>query len=837
MYGALPPEPEPTHVVGQQGRRGVLPSAPGKSQPGPTKTVPQKDSEGKYPCPHCNKSYQHAKHLKRHLLRHTGDRPYQCKLCKDTFSRSDILKRHFQKCSIRRGVPPDTDHLEGSRAHVNRHRSAAGPSDQNYPTSSNPPPPPQFHENSSSSSAVAGMPSYLPQDNMYPGGLPPISTRSRAGSLRRPDGMSDHRRSIPNLDQLPSSRTSFDESPGYATPSSIPPNYHQQLAAFAVPPSQTSGQYPQSFGYATSGNLAEYGQDQQHIKAEDHGTLMYDRDGTSSMQSTQEQALAWFPPNSSEDPQHAFFAGVYTHAANFNDTQTMESWDVGITPTDSKAAALISFCFVDGAPKTPAEFATEARLKSILTGEHIRQFVLFYRNWDRHFPSIHIPTFDFLTAYDGLVLSIACIGAVYSGKMGVHDVRWLMELVGSAVQRATQYDTVNSGVPVNRSLEEVQALILLQILFTWHGNQAQRQRAREEYWKIASVARQAGLLAPLPPGHPAYSMLHQPGPNPSPHEYNNWNWEIWVEQEKRQRVCYLIYTLDCAMAIFWNAQPYIDVNEMKICLPSDDAAWEARTASECAAALGLHGPHAQMTNVNGDRRLKQPDLRTAMKVMMEPSGGFNPGASNVYGKFILIHALHVQIWTAQRHALSGMVSYQSIGSSGPSTPVSHNDWVAADGSSTTTTTNTTGTGAGGSGHVTPVEGNQNPHQQYPQAHHQMLKSIRDALAKWKRAWDIDLDEQYPPSHPTRRDGFCRDPIHFYHLAQQYLQNTRALDWKVDADTRFTGVMFLLKWIKKKVASDSEGRGREIGSIGVADDSYGVEDLTLDMKLLFVPINE
>ena len=70
-------ETQPVHVVGSQGRRGILPSAAGRptailgtntnSQKGTP--APTKDSEGKYPCPHCTKHYLHAKHLKRHLLR------------------------------------------------------------------------------------------------------------------------------------------------------------------------------------------------------------------------------------------------------------------------------------------------------------------------------------------------------------------------------------------------------------------------------------------------------------------------------------------------------------------------------------------------------------------------------------------------------------------------------------------------------------------------------------------------------------------------------------------------------------------------------------------------
>lgn len=115
---------QPTHVVGSQGRRGILPSAPGRVPVGQVNSkgqiTPVKDADGKFPCPHCTKTYLHAKHLKRHLLRHTGDRPYRCVLCNDTFSRSDILKRHFQKCSIRRGNPAGVTHLSLPQAHVKK---------------------------------------------------------------------------------------------------------------------------------------------------------------------------------------------------------------------------------------------------------------------------------------------------------------------------------------------------------------------------------------------------------------------------------------------------------------------------------------------------------------------------------------------------------------------------------------------------------------------------------------------------------------------------------------------------------------------------------------------
>ena len=70
----LPEGDQPTHVVGSQGRRGILPSAPGRPAAPAAGTagktpIPQKDADGKFPCPHCTKTYLHAKHLKRHLLR------------------------------------------------------------------------------------------------------------------------------------------------------------------------------------------------------------------------------------------------------------------------------------------------------------------------------------------------------------------------------------------------------------------------------------------------------------------------------------------------------------------------------------------------------------------------------------------------------------------------------------------------------------------------------------------------------------------------------------------------------------------------------------------------
>lgn len=57
-----------------------------------------KNSEGRYICQQCEKTYTQIKHLKRHLLKHTGQKPYKCDYCDLTFARSDSKARHMIKC-------------------------------------------------------------------------------------------------------------------------------------------------------------------------------------------------------------------------------------------------------------------------------------------------------------------------------------------------------------------------------------------------------------------------------------------------------------------------------------------------------------------------------------------------------------------------------------------------------------------------------------------------------------------------------------------------------------------------------------------------------------------
>ncbi|KAI9812839.1 MAG: hypothetical protein M1832_006460 [Thelocarpon impressellum] len=887
------PDAEPTHVVGSQGRRGILPSAPGRvtaaaagsaSANGKSALIPAKDADGKFPCPHCNKTYLHAKHLKRHLLRHTGDRPYMCVLCTDTFSRSDILKRHFQKCSLRRGNPTGASHLSHSHAHLKKshpgpHKPSSAGVDEVEPTSA-------FDDSDPLAEGVAG---HDPGSSTYTDESNPVSNAvSRRGSLkRRSSGGGRDRRSMTGPGPSGSNRASIDGGQGEEAALALLASLDQPDQAMSMLQSRNPHQTPFPHNY-------DFTHHDPHAEADSNGNLLGSDslgparpnmayfNGTPQGQNGEIDWAQLFHPGSQDgllnplfeptlapgqmpskaEGQHGngtftpnagihqdgIFSGLYP-ATNlgglgaFNGADGLPNWHVDLSmadPLQNRANQLVSFCFPDNTMPSQENAKAKAEVARCLTPENIKCFVELFTNFQGHWPMIHMPTFNFMEVYEGLLLAIICIGAVYSDKLSVGQARELTERAQSATRRTSplyaavkaesnggQSMAFNHGAGLPSDVEQIQALTLLKILFTWHGSQAHRESARKGFKDIVSIVRKARYLEPVPAGEHGFSLLHQPNLAVEKCKASDFDWLAWVEQEKRSRVMSNIYLVDTALVIYFNMPPHLDSMEMRIPLPADDVAWDAQTASDCADALGLHGPGPQAKNVTGSRRMKQPDMRSAMQTLLHPTYDLQPCSTNVYSKFILIHAVHVEIWKVQKQVSQsggGKGGGDGSMSSGKSTPLQQKDWITRASEETAQMR-----GGGGS-----------PDANGSQAANagQMLRAITCALKKWKRAWDADMTIQYPPAASSaRRVGFGRDGVPFYWLACAFIRNSRAMDWQAAPDARLVQVLHLLKQVKQRVASDSAARGEMLGSVGDIDDSYGVDELTLDMKLWFRPINE
>jgi hypothetical protein len=505
-------------------------------------------------------------------------------------------------------------------------------------------------------------------------------------------------------------------------------------------------------------------------------------------------------------------------------------------PLQTKANELVEFCFPSD-NLSDLDKKLKQEMADCLRGDNMKHFLHQFTHFHGHWPVLHMPTFNISHANNGLILVIICIGAVYSDRIPPSQVRILMNCTKITIERTssihnlmrqypaagTETDSVLSTL-TPEMLEEIQALLLFQILCTWHGDPAQRATARGDYLKFKCIARRFGLFRP--DEGPRGSILHQLNDNRIP-DAGNFDWIAWVEQEKKSRLMFMFFLIDAAMVIYFNCSPQLQLSEIRLPLPADDAAWEAKNQAECANTLGLNGRASQIIH-NGDGKARQWEMMTALNTLMSSSHDIPPNTTNVYSKFILIHALHLQIWIIQKNlspggSVSNMDPFNNAAAAF-NTPVSQDGWFGDAGSGHSSRNN--------SGRGSPAD------PQTPGGPHQMLKATNNALVKWKRNWDEDMRLQYPPtSSSTRRFGFCRDGVHFYYLAIAILRANRAQDWQASPDARLMQVIRMLKGVRAWAATEAAQKGEDLGSVGDIDPSYGADqNLTLDMKDLFKPIN-
>ena len=726
-----------------------------------------------------------------------------CVLCRDTFSRSDILKRHFQKCSVRRGNPSGLSHLSSPAAHLKKSQAAAAKASENALSNSTTPTSNNIANGSYTSESTVG------QGNTSA----TAATFSQAPSMNYPMAGSE-----PGNLQRPAYDQSFTPTQG-----NVGPNANGSWGLHNQKPGpmlyQSNPASPANFGMPTSSADEKRGVIAGGHQQTGEGWMSYPESdefhmnpmGFNNMGPGYEHQNNGVKKD--DYPQDGSAEGHYLPSTSLGADGTLGPpfWNLDMSqddPLQTKVDRLVDFCFPGGIQDS-LDHQNNLQTRSCLTVENIRHFLDLFTNFQGHFPYLHMATFNFTESYDGLILAIVCIGAVYSNRIQKNDVRNLVqrtkigiERTSSIVHKSESAARLSGISPSGIQLQEMEALLMLNTMGTWHGGPAERAVARAETQRLFNCVRQFGMLELAKPGSEAYSYTHNILDG-EPLDLNQWDWRSWIEQEKRSRIMYLVFLLDTALNIWFNCPPQFDPSEVRLPLPCDDAAWEASTSDDCATALGLHGVEAQLAiNTSGSLQPKQLEMHTAISALYNTACTIPPRATNVYGKFILIHVLHIQIWQIQK---------QRSSTSGPHSPT---DCVAPNG--------TASPGAS-------FQSNSS------------LRAVTAALVRWKSTWDQDMQLQYPPSatpqFAPRRVGFCRDGVHFYWLARAFLHPSRANDWQLAPDTRLKQVISGLKQVREWSKSEAAQRGEEPGSISDIDHkiAHDGQALQLDLTQLFRPL--
>jgi hypothetical protein len=728
-----------------------------------------------------------------------------CVLCHDTFSRSDILKRHFIKCSVRRGNPTGASHLSHPQAHVKKNAAAQQKAmgtegDVNH---------------------INGM-GNMPADGMvHPFGIIPASDGmsnvandqsqlSRSSSINRvPDDANRDRRSMTASVMGASTRPGSFEQPynGGEVANNMTANINPQLANYSMPQNQNGLPMFGGSGSTDWSQMFQAGAQSNYINT------IPPNAGQGQMQTVTKPELS-----------HSSARAVGIPGDNTTDSFLFPSWGVPSSyPSPYHQLSTRILDFLHSSPDG-ANVAGSSLIDFYLHADNVRHFLENYTHFHAHLAILHIPTFRAMETHVGLLAAMCCVGACYSQQIPADNIRDIMDLLKAALEGSSRmfaslvhaggsdYEWATFGSN-KTDLEELQAIMLTQVLFTWHGTPVQRDKARKTFPLIASSARKAGLLRLSTDGS-VHSLVHQPDFSPENFPISQFSWHAWVEQEKRIRTMYMVFVYDIALGLYFNTGPEFDPFEVRLPLPADDAAWDASGINECAEALGLRGPDAaKMRNPDGTRRSNQPEMHLVLRALLDSNYRIQPGSTNLFGKFILIHALLGIMRRAQLEGGSAILNRSS-------TPVPAHAWfVGAQGSPA-------------SGRATPVDLGANLLDA------QTVKALVTALDKFKSNWDHDMATQFPPSPAVnpRRYGFTRDGIHFYWLATYLLKTTRTTDLQMAPDQRFAYIIHLLKSVKQWVLTDGASRGEELGSVGDIDAAYGAEDVTLDMTQLFRPLS-
>ncbi|KAG6853956.1 hypothetical protein C0991_012102 [Blastosporella zonata] len=168
-------------------------------------------------------------------------------------------------------------------------------------------------------------------------------------------------------------------------------------------------------------------------------------------------------------------------------------------------------------------------------------------------------------------------------------------------------------------------VVLLQTIGLFHQKSDQRISSNVYHGMLVMMIRRTGVIPRVNAWLPSdMSNVHS----------LDTAWRDWTNYEMIKRVLFLSYLHDCCHCMYFAIPPSFQPTELDICLPCDDALWDACDSGEWYKAAQAPSPYGI-----GNPRIQGFPFEAALTVLYETRMSTVTLALNPFAHFVLIHTI------------------------------------------------------------------------------------------------------------------------------------------------------------------------------------------------------
>ncbi|RDB14606.1 Zinc finger protein klf1 [Hypsizygus marmoreus] len=583
-------------------------------------------------CPLCPAKFTRTTHLNRHLRSHTNERLHRCNICHAEFTRSDLLTRHKRTCG---------DSVNANRSRRKSCQACAESKvkcNLQYPCSKcssrgrecifiNDPEASRLKKNAAkrklslSTSSTSGSTS-------------PTSASAPASVL--PDSMTSSPMDFPsvfpsfNPTTPVSSHSLLPSTAGiYDMPSLVSPGSSSTSSSLSSPRSEffdnqadISGAFDMTFDtFALDSHLNRAFSSNLFDSFLDHSM--------SSCTPTQPGSLQDFSWLEGSELYPAFGDDQFTFPQPHGyDDQGFTTDFAAFTSTNSSLnssprTSTHQTSVIDPGPSPFYEAPSFAAASQGPTTADFNLYLsLFFSTFCTQVPIVHPATWKMEDKPLILVRAMQACGALFVKTPTA--VAFVDETLSSTRDALIQEFAKTSSDPREQN-HLILTVVLLQTIGLFHQKADQRISSNVYHGMLVMMIRRTGFITRVGAWTP---------PDLDDAQSLDSAWREWANYETIKRVLFLAYIHDCCHCMYFSIPPSFQPAEMDMCLPCDNALWDAADAREWYGLVQAPSPYG-----TGSSRISGFSMKRALGVLNETRFSTVSVSLNPFAHFILIHTI------------------------------------------------------------------------------------------------------------------------------------------------------------------------------------------------------